>query len=388
MSESTKTFKRTGHNVTVSREDLINATIERLMSYDSMSPSERKKVSNPYRAPVYTKVEGGKTVQVPRRIQHLAIVKWDSMKQRSELAGSSTDPRPHKRLTNKTLYSVRDPYVMNKELNNVQGISDIYDYENPFDLDIVSSRKENMMNRRSVGSVDIPDQRYGRGGSQGDLSQDIVDFSRVMEREIQDMPYETEHEAGHITPFEGRYLYKRDMPEHSHAYLDGQLSESRRALKTGPTMYGKYKPIVGDDHEVLAEKNTTETDGVEHYAPVNEHDQGRFERREMPIDYATNECTSCKGNDDGYIYKGQRRPDYQDQSGDEEAEYDEDLDERDYLDSDEDEPVVDVKGHDLDNVENYDNNSSDDTYKCLFFLLLLFVIAFVVYKKKQGENIY
>src|SRR5271167_3569132 len=88
MSGNTKAFKKTGRNVTVSRDDLINTVIDRLMNYDSMSKAEKKNITNPYRGPVYTKVEGGKTIQVPRQIQHLAIVKWVSMKKRADLSES------------------------------------------------------------------------------------------------------------------------------------------------------------------------------------------------------------------------------------------------------------------------------------------------------------
>jgi hypothetical protein len=381
MSES-KTFKRTGRNVTVSREDLINTMIDRLMNYDSMTRAEKNKVSNPYRAPVYTKVSGGKTVQIPRHIQHLAIVKWTSMKKRAELSESSIQDG-HTRLNKRTRYNVRDPFVMNKELNQLGGEkSDIYDDRDPSSMDLSADRKENMAMRRNVGSVDVPDLRYGRGGSQDDLPRDMVDFARVMERDIQDMPYETSnHEKGHIMPFEGRYLYRRDMPEHSHDYLDEQLVESKNAVRTQSIPYGRYKPLPGSGNdvlgtEVLAEANTTETEGVEHYAPVNEKyhlDDSRYQ-----LENSTNDCKTCTSGyeDDRDIV-------------DEEIEYDENtdyIDDKEYLDSDQDEPIVDLKGNSLDNVENYDGDY-DHTYKYLFFLLLLIIVVFVVYKKKNGDNL-
>lgn len=391
MSGNTKAFKKTGRNVTVSRDDLLNTVIDRLMNYDSMDRSEKKKVLNPYRGPVYTKVEGGKTVQVPRQIQHLAIVKWVSMKKRAELSESPVqDPHSaHTRLTNRTRYDVRDPYVMNRELQHLGGEkSDIYDDDDPEDMDLVSLRRENIASRRAVGGVDIPDIRYGKGGSQGDLPRDMVDFARLMEREIQDMPYNTqEHEKGHIMPYEGKYLYNRDKPDRSLDYLTDDLARSKRAVRSSPTEYGKYKPILELDNEVLAESNTAETDGVEHYAPVN--DRYQLERVDEAIDYSTNDCVSCRGDDEGYIHK-QKLPNKDDYSQyvDEEAEYDDHLDyEREYIDSDEDEPVVDVKGRDLDRVENYEGDS-DQTYKCLFLLLLLAVVVYIIYKKRKGEDLY
>ena len=69
-----KSFKKTGRNMQVSRDYLINATIELLMKYDSLSPEQRKSISNPYNSPVHTQLTNGKHVQVPRYIQHDAII--------------------------------------------------------------------------------------------------------------------------------------------------------------------------------------------------------------------------------------------------------------------------------------------------------------------------
>src|SRR5947207_2910096 len=128
-----KTFKRTGHNVTVARNDLINVAIDSLMKYDSMSPAQRSKMSNPYSDPVYTKVAGGKTVQVPRFVQNAAITRWTIMKRRaSDTAaidadksfingGCNINPSAHTRLTKRERYSFRDPFIMNKDLQYVEG---------------------------------------------------------------------------------------------------------------------------------------------------------------------------------------------------------------------------------------------------------------------------
>jgi len=396
MSESKKVFKKTGRNVTVSRDDLMNDVIDRLMNYDSMSPSGKKKVSNPYRGPVYTKVDGGKLVQVPRQIQHLAIVKWVSMKKRADMSNAPVQD-PHTRLSNKTRYDVRDPFIMNRELRNIKGKNELSDMDsdNPSTMDLVSIRKENIDSRRAVGNINVPDVRYGGGGSPGDLSRDIVDFGYLMEKEIQDMPYETrDHEKGHIMPYEGKYLRNRDMPDRSHDYLDEELSTYKRAVRSNPTTYGRYKPVVeiraANDDEVLAEENTAETEGVEHYAPIM--DDYRLEGEKEIVDYSTHDCNACRGDDDGYIrkkmYKEAPEIEDRDKYSDDEAEYDEYMDyDREYIDIDQDEPVVDVKGRTLDRTEYYDGEC-DPTYKCMFFLLLIAIVAYVVYKKKQGEDLY
>jgi hypothetical protein len=401
MSNTKKTFKKTGNNVTVSREDLIEVTIDRLMNYDSLTPTEKKKISNPYKNPVYTKVAGGKTVQVPRQIQHLAIVKWVSIKKRADMASPPLQTNDaHTRVKNRDRYAIRDPYVMNKELQ-IQGDSDFYDNEDPSDYELSSSRHELSANRRAVGQTNVPDFRYGRGGTQGDLPRDMVDFAALMERDIQDMPYETNNvnnkRVGHVMPYEGKYLYDRDAPDRSHAYLDDQLEMNKKAVRSRPSQYGRYNPVVDVDDlktldaGVLAEKNTCESEGVEHYAPVNE--KYYLDKEEEIVDYSTNDCNSCKGADDGFVYREQVLDEENngDQYIDDDAEYDENLDGQDYLDIDQAEPVTDVRGRDADHIENYDNEyygQGDCTFKHLFLLLLVIVIIYVVYKKRNGEPLW
>src|SRR5260221_722224 len=78
-----KMFKKTGRNIKVSREDLTSATIEKLMQYDSLLPNQRNGKSNPYSDQIYAQVADGKTVAVPKYIQHDAIIQWNSMKEKS-----------------------------------------------------------------------------------------------------------------------------------------------------------------------------------------------------------------------------------------------------------------------------------------------------------------
>lgn len=73
-------YKKTGRNINVSRDDLINDVIYKLELYDNSSPHVRKNTSNPYRDAVYTRLAEGKTVQVPSDIHEEAIIQWTEAK--------------------------------------------------------------------------------------------------------------------------------------------------------------------------------------------------------------------------------------------------------------------------------------------------------------------
>ena len=74
-------FRKTGRNISVSRDELINIVIDKLHIYDNASPQNRKNMSNPYRDVVYTNTKEGKMVQVPSDIHEDAIQEWTQSKQ-------------------------------------------------------------------------------------------------------------------------------------------------------------------------------------------------------------------------------------------------------------------------------------------------------------------
>jgi hypothetical protein len=111
MSASDQEYKHTGKNVSVSREDLMNAVHERLSEYDVLNNDQKSKLSNPYVDPVFVKTSDNKTVQVPRCIQNSVVMKWKTTK------GSS-----HTRLDNSNRYVFNDPYVMNQDLKDKRSI--------------------------------------------------------------------------------------------------------------------------------------------------------------------------------------------------------------------------------------------------------------------------
>lgn len=74
-------YKKTGRNISVSVDNLKNAIINKLHTYDNSSPHIRKNMSNPYRDVIYTQLENGKIIQIPSDIQEATIYEWKHSKQ-------------------------------------------------------------------------------------------------------------------------------------------------------------------------------------------------------------------------------------------------------------------------------------------------------------------
>ena len=137
MSKKTQSFKKTGKNVNVSRDDLINATTEKLAQYDSLLPGQKKGVPCPYQNPVYVKTSDNKMVQVPRYIQNLAIMKWKSCKLSSHVRMDKRKNSSHTRIDRRTRGAGHDPYVMNDELKNARDRENDY-YKNSRNMELNS----------------------------------------------------------------------------------------------------------------------------------------------------------------------------------------------------------------------------------------------------------
>lgn len=402
---SGKTFKKTGRNVQVSRDDLINTTIEQLMKYDSVPPAQRSKMSNPYTDPVHTKVAGGKTVQVPRYIQHAAIVRWDILKKRAATVNGvgmkSNGAEAHTRLAKRERYSARDPYVMNRELRSVEGADD--DGEDmdefndfPVDKELSKLREYERTRKRAVGQVNIPDERYGRGGSYGDLPRDFEIFSRRTDRGVDDTTYVRDEATAGRGQIEPKGYYDRFDPNsfaHQSAY-DARAKRNvgrggRRHMRSPSAEAREEREVQGVESDIRSEDHTAETH-VENYAPVNEDEPLEYDER---VDDYEGSCSSCsRGDGDGVIYRGQNRPDDVHEEHDQD-DYDQDDDyDESQLDDDMDDyrEYDDTDADDDERIESHDSDVEcvDYTYKYLFFILLFLIIfLFVYYKRNNGTGL-
>lgn len=407
---SSKSFKKTGRNVQVSRDDLINTTIEQLMKYDSMSHPQRTKASNPYTDPVHTKVAGGKTVQVPRYIQHAAIVRWDILKKRAATVngvgssvGSSEGQGAHTRLAKRERYSGRDPYIMNRELRGVDGANDdgqdmdeFNDF--PVDKELTKLREYEKTRKRSVGQANVPDDKYGRGGSYGDLPRDFDIFSRNSDREVDDTSYVRNGPAkrGQIEPSGFYDKYDPNTFSHQEVYdtrarrnvgHKGKGRMSRPMRGPAAEALQEDRGVRGVESDIQSEEHTAET-YVEKYAPVDDDDS--LDNDEYVDDYQGS-CTSCtRGDGEGVIYRGQNRPESEQDNYDQNDDQDDDYDENELDDQDEYGEYDDTDTGDNERIESYDSDVEcvDHTYKYLFFILLFLIVFLAVnYKRNNGTGL-
>jgi hypothetical protein len=379
-------YKKTGKNVTVSKDDLVNAMLERLMDYDSMTPSQKSEMINPYNDPINVKVGGNKMVQVPRYVQNIAINKWLSLKRRADMTGIDSQQNvnsSHTRIANRTRYASqdRDPFVMNRELRGVQGAMDddkemneFTDY--PIDRELKKLYDYEKSSRYDVGGSRIPDDRYGRGGSYGDLPRDFEIFSRGVQRNLDDLPYvdgASESGAGNIEP--NGFYEQHDFNDLN--YLSDYDDNLKRTVRQRDRQSGPQ--IRGMDPDIHSEKQGIETPGIEHYAPVDfSEDSTSYQ-----VNNYEGDCVSCSKGGDGDRFRSNDReyrdykPMYDRKSSRNGSDMDDsDMDgyEFDYDDQDgdngADSPVYENEGR----FEYMDdsNHSNESTYKYLFIHCCIF----------------
>jgi hypothetical protein len=390
MKITPKMYKKTGRDVTVSREDLINLTLERLMEYDSATDAKRSRMKNPYDEPIYTKVAGGKTVQVPRYIQNAAIVKWNVLKTNS-----------HTRLARRKRYAGTDPNMLNPELyQNTDNDDDPEDYE------LSKLRDYEKKRRQMVGRYNVPNEGCGRGGSAGDLPRDYMIFEGRRSADIQDnQNWGTNPRGDEVMP--------DDLNDFSDPYDQNNLAYQRSVdtrnrnqanQRSVPRNSGRVNPSESD----IRTESADEDIGVEHYAPiVQDVDPDNLEPERC---MGTKECHSCNTES---VYQNTSNPRYRGrlsrsveaedvdlgQAVDQEDR--DDLDQDDELDNlDQDDAVV---GEDEDMLETMDGtygtdgtdstdstNYTDVTYKQLFYLLVFIIFLYLVhseYTKKQQQSL-
>ena len=188
MSGDDNVFKRTGKNVSVPKDELITVGINKLMYYDSLTPRQRKNKKCPYTEPMITKLNGGKTIQIPENIQKIAITEWQTMK--SKAGDDSKYSEAHTRLGRRDRYSGQDPYVMNPEITGQRSLTVGNEVDSDYSTDNELSRLQSheRRSRGHVGETRVPDQRYGSGGSFGDLPRDYEIFGKRMADGMDDYP--------------------------------------------------------------------------------------------------------------------------------------------------------------------------------------------------------
>ena len=430
MTDNNQGYKKTGKNVTVSKDDIVNATIERLMEYDSMQPDQKSGMVNPYNDPVNVKVGGKKMVQVPRYVQNVAIKKWLSLKRRADMngldgrndgrneGGQNSVNSSHTRIANRSRYASqdRDPFVMNRDLRGVEGaldddreMNEFTDY--PIDRELKKLYDYEKSSRHDVGQSRVPDDRYGRGGSYGDLPRDFEIFSRGVERNLDDAPYDDGAPRG-IEP-NGFYEQHDSNDLHYLSDYDDRLKRSvrqgeRRSMNRGSATnvkpsfaraHDNMDPIQGMDPDIHSEKHTIETPGIENYAPVD----FSVDSTAHQVNNYEGDCLTCSKGGDGDTFRGQVRevrdfkPMYDRRSSRNDSDMDEDDYGFDYDDQDGDNGVDSpVYGDDrlMNNIHAKNNSrwehmddeddSNDPTYKYLFFILLFVMIfSFAYYKRNE-----
>jgi len=410
MSKPTRTFRKTGKNVTVSRDDLINAMMDKLQEYDALADDQRSKMPNPYSDPINITLADGKMIQIPRYVQNAAITRW-----RANILS------PHTRMDRRKRYSGRDPYIMNRDLKGVKGDRDDFEYcdYGLMDRNLNSQLIGDIQRRRAVGQTSVPDERYGRGGSYGDLPRDFEIFDRRIERGVDDTTYLSDkntpdrvNPVGYYDVYDPNYFKTQDNYD---ALIKERVRVKDRKSRRGETDMSCGGPAESSGAKVMRHVSPNESDinsemtsgdinVVENYAPLDEEDEILMDDNRYVYNYDPYavECKGCYLDDDRFDRnRFDRRSDR-----DRIERFDYDRYDRDRVDYDR----YDRDGYDRDEYGRYRDRYEDDdwedyeddpvregmiesmdsdcdnTYKYLFFILLIVIIIVVAYNYKRNNG--
>jgi hypothetical protein len=357
MDNKIDNIKKTGKNIPIAKNYLINMTIRQLANYDSLNVKERKSVPNPYTDLIFMKLKNGKMIQIPRHIQRTAIVEWNMMKER-ELTNDNFR-NGHTRVSRNRRYSQKDPNIMNKEISGAN--DEIYqDDVPPPDNELRKLRLYEKMSRLKVGRMDVSDGRSRRNNTYGDLPRDFEIYDNMSNQMMDRAGYADHPRMNEI--MQGR-IDGNEYPVEPNDidFRDRSRIMRRRDMRHIPRHYPD--DVVG-----------VETDGND----TNLHQEDEYE--DIDRDSDSDNDRDIEDNDDHTCASCNHENDEND-----EDEYDE----YDYYD--EHNEYVNERDNDKDNIENYDNvdnvEKCDDTaYKYLFFILLFIVIIVVIHYMMNNKD--
>jgi len=347
MSSSRTSYKKTGKNVTVKKQDLINLVNEKIIQYENAKASGKKLImANPYTEPIYTKVEGGKMIQIPLETQSEAV--RNMVRKLKESHKRLVSQPTHTRLERRTRYEGFDPFILDKQLREET-------LTNEVDPELMKLR-DSENRRNNINMPDLP-QEYTRFeeteqeyvGDRIDMSQNYPNHPKndqIIPDDTNDMEY----------PYDTNEL----------EYQQDEYNSRRRYINSSAKPIQSF--VDGVESDISTETYNIETVGIEKFAPIN------TEENDVKDTYIgqTNQSNQNEATDNGEYYDANCEP----------------CREMKYTDDNKMSYDVDVEGNEDDQIEQFDSDEfiSDSTYKYLFFILLL-VVAYLAYNYKNQQSI-
>jgi hypothetical protein len=331
----------------MSKEDLFNVAISKMINYDKMTSQQKKQSDNPYIKPIFIQLKNGSNMKIPGWIQHKALVQWTSRKKQAN--GTALDNQ------SKQNYSV-DYSGMDDDINNSDTNNDVTDSAVYNELPRVTAmnheqlhNKCRKMHENRIGNVQVPDDRYGKGGSGGDLPRDFEIFNEQQTHDVDDFPDNRNNtRRGRIVPDE--YYSGAIGNSIKLQTLNNSRMQKNIGVKGGPrdNTYDDVS-VIGVDGMIGPEENVMSTPGEE-FASVEDEESN------------SHECKSCTNQDDTYI---NTYDEYNDSNFD--VAYTNDEEEH---------------GEEINNKPaDAKNEGTDNMYKYLFFLSLL-VLIYLIYNRQ------
>jgi hypothetical protein len=119
MSENQ--YERTGRQIRVPEDELVEIVLDRIDHYLTLHPRDRRNYPNPRTDPVVTRIASGKTIEIPQKLVDKALEIHSACGtvgtvERMKSVGNSNTNSAHTRLAKRDRYAGSDPHIMDKDL--------------------------------------------------------------------------------------------------------------------------------------------------------------------------------------------------------------------------------------------------------------------------------
>jgi hypothetical protein len=198
-----KKYKKTGKNIEVNKDELIQIVLDKVANYDNLvnSGDLSPNLPSPYDEPIFTKVSNGKLVQIPPDIQKEAITYWmNTINNMYETENNNNEEQENRidhqnnyqdnyQETNTIRYNSEDPFILNSELANPDIVRTSQAYipnntynENSYKM-APTDKYENYTNNYNDNYLITPNNNNYDNNSKNEEDGDIEDDEEEDEKE-------------------------------------------------------------------------------------------------------------------------------------------------------------------------------------------------------------
>lgn len=126
---SQREYERTGRQIRVPEDELVEIVLERIDHYLTLHPRKRRNYPDPRTEPVVTRIASGKTIEIPQNLVAKALEIHSACGtvgtvERMQSVGNGNANGAHTRLAKRDRYAGSDPYIMDEDLRGENLVGD------------------------------------------------------------------------------------------------------------------------------------------------------------------------------------------------------------------------------------------------------------------------